>query len=487
MKLSRLLEIVQPFDHKGTLNASSLLVGLAINSRDVEMDFVFMALPSARSGQAGGEAYVAQALAKGAKVIISPLPAPQDFPDHLCWLQVESPRVTLSKLAREFYPKQPKTIVAVTGTNGKSSIVDFTFQLWQLAQFDCARMGTIGVEDSFDNHYPGIAGLTTPDALVLHKTLESIANNGIDYLAMESSSHALDQHRMDGAHIQIASFTNLTHDHLDYHKNAETYFKAKARLFTEVLPQTGTAVLNVDDPASAELAKLLKDRHVRVVTYGSKNADIQYCIQSLHVEGQDIELSVFGRTYNFHFPLIGEFQISNAVCALANAILTGADEVQAVVGLAHLKSVPGRLQKVSGQIYVDYAHTPDALATALKALRPHTSGKLIVVFGCGGNRDPFKRPLMGQIAGELADVIYVTDDNPRHEDPRQIRKEVMAACPHAVEFESRQDAIHSAINALTPGDILLIAGKGHETGQIVGDEVQPFNDVNVAQQALLSV
>jgi UDP-N-acetylmuramoyl-L-alanyl-D-glutamate--2,6-diaminopimelate ligase len=484
MQLGYLLEKISPLSRKGGLDLSSLLTGLSVHTNDVEPGSVFVALPSVWEGKPGGEQYIQKALDRGAKVIVSVLPAPVDCPDDVCWIRVENAHLTLSQLAHAYYPAQPQKVVAVTGTNGKSSIVDFTFQLWRVAHYNCARMGTIGVQDSKGHEYLGFAGLTTPDAIVVHRTLDALTGRGITHVAMEASSHALAQHRMDSVHLDVAAFTNLTHEHLDYHRDAETYFGAKARLFTELLPESGVGVVNRDDPLSARLEAMLSEKGIRAVTYGSQNADIQFKIQDLHGEGQDLTLSIFGNAHNVRFPLTGHFQVSNAMCALANAMLTGVDENRAVTALEHLKSVPGRLQKVGSQVYVDYAHSPDALATALRALRPHTEGKLIVVFGCGGNRDPYKRPLMGKVASELADLVIITDDNPRHEDPAMIRQQIFDACPKAQVIGSRSEAIQCAINSLKDGDILLIAGKGHETGQIVGTEIQPFNDVSVAEQVL---
>jgi UDP-N-acetylmuramoyl-L-alanyl-D-glutamate--2,6-diaminopimelate ligase len=487
MQLNQLFEILLPLQRKGNLDLSYPLTGLTVHSAAVQPGQIFVALPSVWEEKAGGEQYVGQALAAGAQVIVSVLPAPQDFPGEKCWVQVADAHVALSQLARAFYPRQPRTVVAVTGTNGKSSIVDFTFQLWQSAGLRCARMGTIGVEDSFGHNYAGFAGLTTPDAIVLHQNLEALAGNGVEYVAMEASSHAIKQHRMDGVHLKVASFTNMTQEHLDYHKDTEDYFKSKARLFKELLPLEEMAVLNRDDPVFPQLESILRERSLKGVSYGSCDADIQYRIEANHEEGQDITITVFGTPYKVCFPLIGEFQVSNAVCALTHAVVTGVSVQDVIAGLSNLKSVPGRLQKVNGQVYVDYAHSPDALATSLKALRPHARGRLLVVFGCGGNRDPFKRPVMGRIAAELADVVFVADDNPRLEDPAVIRKEILQGCPEALEFETREEAIYTAVKALKSGDILLIAGKGHETGQIIGTDVQPFNDVTVAQEALANV
>ena len=480
MELKTLINLIEPVHCTGSPNH---IASLAMHTSEVRSGDIFVALPSVWQDKPGGEQYINQALTQGASVILSVLPAPEGFPSDRCWLQVQDAHEALSKLAKAFYPLQPKNLMAVTGTNGKTSVADFTFQLWRMAGFPCARMGTIGVKDSFGHDY-GDNGYTMPNATTLHKTVHGLASEGVEYLALEASSHAIVQHRMDNLEVSIAAFTNLTHEHLDYHGDMENYFHAKSLLFSKLLSPTGTAIINRDDPVCGKLEAILAGRGIRTITYGTQKADICANITSKHEDGQDIELSVFGRDYHVQFPLIGHFQVSNAMCALANAIISGADETEAVAHLSQLHSVPGRLQKVGNQVYVDYAHTPDALETALKALRPHTKGRLLVVFGCGGNRDSFKRPVMGKIASDLADVVYITDDNPRLEDPTTIRQQILVACSAGLEFESRQEAIHQAIEDLKSGDILLIAGKGHETGQIIGTDVQPFNDVTIAEQAL---
>lgn len=478
MEFATLIDFIRPI--KITGDAASPLTGVAIHSNQVCSGCVFVALPSVWEGKPGGEQYVSQALEQGAAVIISEQPTPPDFSPHACWVQVENAHEAVSKIASGFYPRMPQHRVAVTGTNGKTSVADFTFQMWKQAHYPCARMGTIGVVDSFGGDY-GSNGYTAPTPIVLHQTLDQLAENGVEYVVLEASSHALAQHRLDQCSFDVAGFTNLTHEHLDYHGDMEAYFQAKSILFSQLLARDGVAVLNKDDPASERLRSMLSQRSV---TFGSQNADITYSIDALHENGQDLTLNIFGQKHQVAFPLIGYFQVSNALCALANAILTGVSQEDALSCMAHLKSVPGRLQKVGEQVYVDYAHTPDALETALKALRPHVRGRLSVVFGCGGNRDPYKRPQMGRIASSLADVVYVTDDNPRHEVASSIRHQILEACPGAMEVGSRFDAIGLAVEDMGAGDILLIAGKGHETGQIIGDEVQPFNDAAVAEQAI---
>lgn len=486
MKLNELLDYIQIQNWQSNLPLQTPLVGITIDSRVVKPGDIFVALPSVWPGRVGGEVHIASALKAGASVIITSDKAPDILPNQIAWIQVQNPHQVLSACAKAFYPKQPKHVVAVTGTNGKSSTIDFTFQYWGAAGFSCGKMGTIAVEDNQQNEYPGFKGLTTPDAILLHQNLHLMASNGIEYAAMEASSHALQQYRMDRVDVEVAAFTNLTHEHLDYHKDADDYFKAKARLFSALLLTSGTGILNRDDPMFLPLFEILQQRGVRVITYGRQQADFSYQINVAHEYGQDVRLSIFGKTYETVFPLIGDFQVANAVCAMANAILTGVESDQALTQFSKMQAVLGRLQCVGSSVYVDYAHTPDALATALKALRPHTTGRLLVVFGCGGNRDPTKRPLMGKVASELADVVYITDDNPRHEDPREIRQAILSSCPKGLDFASRTKAIYAAINDMQQGDVVLIAGKGHETGQIFRDNVQPFCDVQVATQILNS-
>lgn len=484
MELRKLLEAIKPIYCHGDLSALVKFKHVTIDSRKVKQGSIFIALPSVWPGKPGGEQFIPQAIKAGAKVIVTELSAPNDVPDHVLWAQVPSPHQAVAYIANSFYPDQPKKIVAVTGTNGKTSVADFTFQLWDAQGLSCGKMGTVTVQDNKGHTYSGFKGFTTPDALTLHENLDAMAKNGIEYLAMEAASHALEQHRMDKVHVDVAAFTNLTHEHLDYHHNMEAYFKAKAKLFENILENTGVAVLNRDVPEYEGLCDVLNKRAARRIVYGTHNADIKYAIVDRTSNGQVVDIYAFGLHKMATIPLIGHFQIENVMCALGCAVATGISLDKALTDLSFLRSVPGRLQQVSSQIYVDYAHSPGALSTVLKALRPHVKGKLHVVFGCGGNRDVSKRPIMGQIAGELADIVYITDDNPRYEDAQAIRKDIQRSCPQAREYADRAQAIEIAIQALKPEDMLLIAGKGHETGQIIGDEVIPFNDVEVARKVL---
>ena len=378
-------------------------------------------------------------------------------------------------------------ILAVTGTNGKTSIADFTRQMMSFLGYKAASIGTIGVvSDVMEN----VETLTTPDSVTLHKILTDLANFGVDYVSMEASSVGIEQYRMDGLNIKVAGFTNLTQDHLDYHLTMENYFEAKKQLFSRVLSANGTAVLNADIKEFAELEKICKNRGIKVLSYGINGSDLKIINRVPHAEGQTLKLSVFNEEYQVELPLIGEFQAMNVLCALGMVIaLKGRFDKRMIDYIPHIKGAPGRLDRVGALpngagIYVDYAHTPDALENVLETMRHHTKNKLWVVFGCGGDRDKLKRPIMGKIAKDLADEIVVTDDNPRSEDAAQIRREIMAECPKAYEIGNRIKAIKFAISKLSAGDMLVIAGKGHETGQKIGDKVIPMNDIEEARKQL---
>jgi len=389
-------------------------------------------------------------------------------------------------MAARFYDRQPATVAAVTGTNGKTSVVGFLRQMWTRLGHPAASLGTLGVVA------PGLAtvgSLTTPDPADLHRTLSELAGRGVSCLAMEASSHGLGQYRLDGVRVTTAAFTNLSRDHLDYHGSMNAYLDSKRRLFAEIMAPGGVAVLNADDGAADDLAATCRSRGHRVITYGSAGADLRLEHAEPLADGQRLELVVLGRRAAVTLPLVGAFQAANALCALGLAIACGENAADALAALESVEGAPGRVQRVGGDpdrgtVYVDYAHTPDALANVLQALRPHAAGRLMVVFGCGGDRDPGKRPQMGRIAHDLADVVIVTDDNPRGEDPALIRRQVLAACPGAREMGDRAQAIAAAVAELRAGDLLVLAGKGHETGQIVKGEVRPFNDAEVARAAL---
>jgi len=386
--------------------------------------------------------------------------------------------------ARQFAP-QPGINVAVTGTNGKSSIVSFVRQIWAACGIPAASLGTVGVETA-----SGIVPreLTTSDALALHRDLGALRAQGIDHIALEASSQGLDQRRVDGLRFDAVGFTNLTQDHLEYHGGIDNYREAKLRLFRELLAENGAAVINSDDPEHLPFVFAALDRGARVLTVGQEGAVFE--VGSIVNEGfgQRITGRLVGEPANFYLPLTGAFQASNALVALGLATATGATPAVALEALESLRGAKGRLEMVGhrdgGAVFVDYAHSPDALKNALQSLRPYAAGRLTVVFGCGGDRDKAKRPVMGRIAGELADRVIVTDDNPRTEDATAIRAEILAAVPTAEEIGDRRQAIEAAVASLGPKDVVLIAGKGHEDYQIVGTTKHHFSDHEVVAQAL---
>ncbi|HEY9163477.1 MAG TPA: UDP-N-acetylmuramoyl-L-alanyl-D-glutamate--2,6-diaminopimelate ligase, partial [Magnetovibrio sp.] len=372
-----------------------------------------------------------------------------------------------------------------TGTNGKTSTASFLRQIWEQLGRKAVSLGTIGLHGAgFDE--PG--GLTTPDPVKLHETLQRLADAGVDGLAMEASSHGLAQFRLDGVRVRAAGFTNITRDHLDYHGTMQDYLAAKLRLFGDVVAEDGVAVINADVPEAEAVVAMARKRGLEVITYGQAGKRIRVLEREARPGAQRLSLMVGIQNYTIDMPLAGKFQAENALCALGLAIGLGADVDAAVAALTKLEGVPGRMQHVGGargaDVYVDYAHTPDALQNVLKALRPHTKNKLHVLFGCGGDRDAGKRPEMGRIASELADHVIVTDDNPRSEDAATIRAQIMAATPNGEEIADRRFAIRTAVQALGAGDVLVLAGKGHEQGQIIGSQVLPFDDVKEAQTAI---
>lgn len=450
----------------------SSLKGLTQDSRAVEPGFLFAAFKGEKSD---GRDFIPAAIDAGASVIL----APEDTaPIEGAELITDpNPRKAFAHLVAQFYPDQPDTIVAVTGTNGKTSIVNFVEQIWTALGYNAASIGTLQ------------GGMTTSDPVTFHKNLTKLKAGGITHLAMEASSHGLHQHRLDGARIKAAGFTNLSRDHLDYHKGMDEYLTAKFRLFTELMDEGGTAIINADAPQSKSFKSQIKGD---IWTYGRAGEQFQILSITPTSHGQDCELKILNDTYRLNINLVGEFQILNALCALGLVLSQdNVDKEKAIAALENLQGAQGRLQRVNGHpsgaaIYVDYAHTPDALENVLNALRPHTESRLICLFGCGGDRDTGKRPEMGKIASSLADQVIITDDNPRSEDPSSIRSAILAAAPQALEIGDRRNAIHQTIQTLTTGDILVIAGKGHEQGQTFADRTDPFDDVTEANNAIQS-
>ncbi|MDA8230499.1 MAG: UDP-N-acetylmuramoyl-L-alanyl-D-glutamate--2,6-diaminopimelate ligase [Magnetospirillum sp.] len=464
------------------LPAGLTIAGLTADSRKVAPGFLFAALPGSR---ADGRTFIADALARGAVAILAPEGARIDAPGARI-IADPDPRRRFALMAAEFHGLQPATMAAVTGTNGKTSTADFVRQIWGRLGHKAASIGTLGIlAPGWDN----AGGLTSPDPESLHAALAELARRGITHACMEASSHGLSQRRLDGVRLKAAAFTNLTRDHLDYHPDMADYGRAKLRLFAEVLPAGGTAVINADADFGPQAVAVASGRGQRVLTFGRAGSDLRLVDAAPQSHGQTLSIDVMGRSTRVRLPLAGTFQAANALAALGLAIACGADPQRAAVALETLEGVPGRLQKVAetasgATVYVDYAHTPDALETVLRALRPHAQGRLLVVFGCGGDRDPGKRPQMGAIARNLADEAIVTDDNPRGEDPAIIRRAILAACPDAAEIGDRAGAIREAVSRLRGGDVLVVAGKGHEQGQIAAGRVTPFDD---AEQARLAV
>ena len=453
------------------------IAGITADSRAVKPGYLFAALPGTR---VDGAKFIPGAVEKGAVAILCgkdvKLP---DLPEGVAVVRADNPARALSLIAARFYRHQPVTIVAVTGTNGKSSVAEFVRQIWAFMGFRAASMGTIGVFG------PDLEGLkvshTTPDPVHLHETLAKMRKKAISHLALEASSHGLAQYRLDGVRLSAGGYTNISRDHLDYHADMDGYFNAKMRLFEELLEPPAGAVINMDGARGAEAAERARARGLLVLDVGEAAEGLKLLERRPEGLGQQLRIRGRKREYRVYLPLVGRFQAENALVAAGLVIAAGGPEEEAIMGLERLTGARGRLdlagRTMAGAVaFVDYAHTPDALRTALEALRPYARGRLVVVFGAGGDRDRGKRPQMGEAAAKLADVVIVTDDNPRSEDPARIRSEILAACPGAREIGDRSRAIAEALAMLEPGDVLLVAGKGHEKGQIVGDEVIPFSD-----------
>ncbi len=462
------------------LNGDTGVAGLSCDSNLVEPGHVFAALPGT---VLDGRDFIPQAVEKGAIAILS---TPDADTLGLPLLASDEPRLDYARLAKRLYPGQPATVVAVTGTNGKSSTVEFLRQIWQFVGHSSACFGTLGVRTA-----DGLAPMshTTPDALALHRVLDGLDASGVTHAAMEASSHGLDQRRMDGVVLSAAGFTNLTQDHYDYHDTPEAYFDTKARLFTELLPDRSPVVIMADDAAGRSLLDMCQVTNFYCRSIGWSGHDIRIVEIMPHATSQKLTLTIDEERSQIEIPLVGEFQALNAVTALGLALATGASKDTALSAMEALSGVSGRLEiagrKTNGApVFVDFAHTEDGLSKLLRSIRPHVKGKLRIVFGCGGDRDPDKRPKMGAAACRQADDVIVTDDNPRTEVPASIRAVILSGCPKATEIGDRRAAIAEGIARLQAGDCLVVAGKGHEQGQIVGETVIPFNDVTVVQELL---
>jgi UDP-N-acetylmuramoyl-L-alanyl-D-glutamate--2,6-diaminopimelate ligase len=458
--------------------------GLAFDSRVVKPGDLFFALAGSKTD---GARFIDAAVAGGAVAVAGDHP-PQGQ-SGVAFVRTQNPRRALALAAAKFHPRQPQTIAAVTGTSGKTSVAAFTRQIWQRLGHVSASIGTIGLVSPKRTIY---GSLTTPDPIALHRQLDEIANDGVTHLAFEASSHGLDQYRLDGVRVSAGGFTNLTRDHMDYHPDVAHYLHAKLRLFRDLIAADGAAVISADHECSPQVIDAARARKLRIVAVG-RNGDgggEGICLVAADIDGfaQKLTLEHRGRRHALRLPLVGEFQIENALVSAGLAIGTGSDPQAVFASLELLEGAKGRLERVAERngapIFVDYAHKPDALAKALQALRPYAKRKLVVVFGAGGDRDAGKRPIMGAIATENADSVIVTDDNPRSEDPKLIRSAILAAAKGAIDIGNRAEAIRTAIAALQPGDALLIAGKGHETGQIVGINTLPFSDHDAVAAAL---
>lgn len=460
------------------------VTGITTDSRAVKQGWIFAAIPGVKMD---GRAFIKDAVQQGASAILTSKLEDGTEKPAVPVLQAANLRHAVSMMAARFYAPQPKHMAAVTGTDGKTSTAHFYQQLWRLMGEKAASVGTLGVVAPEDvPEFPAVN--TTPDPVLLMQMLQTLAQHEVHHVAMEASSHGLDQHRLDGVDVRVAGFTNLTRDHLDYHHTEEAYFHAKLRLFTEVMRGGGVAVLNADERHFGELKQASLATGHKVLGYGRSGDALKLMSLVPHATGQYAALELLGKKYEVDVPLIGAFQVMNILCAAGMAIAEGADAAHLAKAIGKLSGVPGRMEQVAkaksgAPLFVDYAHTPGGLESVLTHIRPHVKGKLAVVFGCGGDRDRGKRPVMGEIAARLADAVFVTDDNPRSEQAAAIRAEVMAGCPNATEVEGREAAIMAAVAGLQKDDALVIAGKGHEQGQIVGGVTHPFDDAEVARRA----
>lgn len=462
-------------------NGETEILGMTADSRKVKPGFLFAAL---KGSVQDGSKFAAMAIQQGAAAILSDGSAEAGSVPHVI---ADEPRRALALAAKRFYPAQPEFVVAVTGTNGKSSTVDFARQIWSRAGYKAASMGTLGAIGPMGKID---VGHTTPDPVTIHETLDMLAGQGVTHCAMEASSHGLEQHRLDGVALSAVGFLNFTQDHLDYHGTMEEYLASKLRLFRTLAPAGTPAIVNADSSHRDNFEAAAKEAGLKVVSFGWRGEDLwidelmpKQSGQSLFLYWRDVEQKPV------ELPLIGEFQALNALAAAALCLSLGMDFPSVAEGLANLKPVKGRLEFIGktpsgAAVFVDYAHTPDGLDVLLRAVRPHTAGRLKVIFGCGGDRDARKRPIMGEIASRQADDVIVTDDNPRSEDPAAIRAAVLAGTKGAREIGDRAEAIRTVVRELKKGDTLVIAGKGHETGQIVGKAVLPFSDQDEALAAL---
>jgi UDP-N-acetylmuramoyl-L-alanyl-D-glutamate--2,6-diaminopimelate ligase len=458
------------------------IAGVSADSRKVAHGGLFVAVAGAKDD---GLRFVSQAVAAGAVAVMAERAPSAPLPAGVAFVEVGNARRALALMAAKLFPRQPRVIAAVTGTSGKTSVAAFTRQIWTALGARAASIGTVGLVAPGREVY---GSLTTPDPVALHRSLDELASEGVTHLAMEASSHGLDQFRLDGVRLAAGAFTNLSRDHLDYHPTLDAYLAAKLRLFAELLSPGAAAVVAADGEHAEPVLAAARRRGLRVLTVGRRGEGIRLIDSAIDGFAQVLHLAHAGREHRVRLPLPGAFQVENALVAAGLAIATGGEPAAVFAALARLEGAKGRLELVGEKdgapIFVDYAHKPDALAKALEALRPYAAGRLVVVLGCGGDRDAGKRPMMGEVAARLADRVVVTDDNPRSENPAAIRAAIIAGAPGAVEIGDRREAIERSVAGLSRADVLLIAGKGHETGQIVGQQVLPFSDHEAVAAAL---
>ena len=457
---------------------SSRVTGFAIDNRKVAPGTIFGAFQGTAFN---GEDFIPAAIEAGAIAVVARAEAKVEGAIHIA---DANPRKAFAAIASRFYAPFPAHVAAITGTNGKTSTVELTRQLWRMAGHSAASIGTLGVTTADEQVR---TGLTTPDVVTFLSNMAGLEREGVTHAIFEASSHGLDQYRIAGVPVSVVAFSNLSRDHLDYHGTMDAYFEAKMRLFDEVATENATAIIWADDEWSEKAIARAKARPLRLITVGTQGQGIKLLSREPTQLGQTLEISIQGEVSKVKLPLIGAYQAANTLVSAGIAIASGCDAEEVVANLARLQPVRGRLERAAisrsgAPVYVDYAHTPDGLEAAIAALRPHTKGKLIVAFGAGGDRDAGKRPIMGEIATRDADVVIVTDDNPRNEDPSAIRRQILAGAPGALDIGDRREAIAEAIRQAAADDIVMIAGKGHELGQTIGDKVYPFDDVEVARE-----
>ena len=487
----KLLDLIKfEFKKKGNGNFKDCLItGISDKSNQIKSGFIFFAI---KGNKHHGANYSKEAIKNGAKLIISDKEGVNIIDSlkvDICVLEVMDVRKSLSICSSIWFKHQPKNIIAVTGTNGKTSVCNFVRQLWELTPLKAVSIGTLGIQ----GHFEGNTGLTTPGPLEFHRLLAFLKQQEVENVIFEASSHGISQSRIDGVRVNTGVFTNFSRDHLDYHENELEYLVAKAKLFDNILPKNSLSIINLDSNYGPFIKLVSEGNFHKVITIGQFfKCDLKILSIKTFESKQLVKFSFKNKVYSETLNLIGKFQIYNALMSALILISQGINERKVFKNLKNLKNIPGRMEyvgkrNIGGSVYVDFAHTPDALYNALNALRPHVFGKLVLVFGAGGERDTGKRYLMGKIAYENSDTVYITDDNPRCECPEKIRSQIISTCPGAIEIPDRSEAILKAVESISEGDILLIAGKGHERGQEINNVIYPFYDVEQASISILAL